>query len=269
MSRSLPLLLCAALIACSDTSERFPATGVVRGVDPASGQVLIEHDAIEGLMDAMTMSFDASEATAFETLAEGQIVEFVAVRDDRSFRATDFVVTGSIFAAADTGFENLARVGESAPAIALADEEGNLVSLDSLRGRVILLDFVYTSCPGPCPILSATHVSLQKRLERELRDRVHFVSVSLDPERDTPAARQSYAEAHGMDLDHWSLLGGDREAVDEVLEAYGVGSTRQEDGEIEHIVATFLIDGRGEIVQRYLGLEHTPAELHADIRRNL
>ena len=210
MKRSLLILSCAVLFGCSDAPERFPATGIVRGVDPESGQVLIEHDPIEGLMDAMTMSFDASSATAFETLAEGQLVEFVAVRDGKHFRATEFVVTGSIFAAPGNAFENLARVGEPAPEFALTDEQGKLVTLDSLRGRLILLDFVYTSCPGPCPVLSATHVSLQKRLEPDLRDRLHFISVSLDPEQDTPSARRSYAAAHGMDLTRWSLLAGDR-----------------------------------------------------------
>ena len=69
------------------------------------------------------------------------------------------------------------------------------------------MDFIYTSCPGPCPIQSGVHVRVQRDLPAQLHDRVHFVSISIDPERDDPAALRAYAETHGADLTGWSLDG--------------------------------------------------------------
>jgi protein SCO1/2 len=133
----------------------------------------------------------------------------------------------------------------------------------------VLLDFVYTRCPGPCPILTGTHVALQRSLPPELRERAWFVSISLDPRYDTPERLSEYARARGADLSGWSFVTGPVDAVDAVVRAYGVGRTRREDGQIEHVVATFLIDPEGRIAERYVGLEHGADELLRDLRRLL
>jgi protein SCO1/2 len=135
------------------------------------------------------------------------------------------------------------------------------------RGRVLLVDFVYTRCPGPCPILTSRHVSLQRALSPELRERTRFVSVSIDPEHDTPEALRVYAEARGADLAHWSFLTGPPEAVAAVVAAYGVGSLRQDDGTIDHIVATFIVDPEGRIAERFVGLEHDSETLLRALER--
>jgi protein SCO1/2 len=263
---AIAFLLAGAALACSEPPRRFPAQGIVRGVDAEAGQVLIEHEEIEGLMEAMIMSFDVADPAALEGLADGQTIDFVVIARGQRYRVDEIVVTGNTFAAAaGPGFEGLADVGERAPGFELVDQDGRTVSLASLRGDPVFLDFVYTSCPGPCPILTATHVSLQRALPTELRARIRFVSISLDPERDTPEALRSYAEVHGADLASWSFLTGTPDAVRPVVASYGVGSVRGEDGEIDHIVATFLIDAEGRIARRYLGLEHDTDELRADI----
>jgi protein SCO1/2 len=111
------------------------------------------------------------------------------------------------------------------------------------------------------------HVELQRSLAPELRARTRFVSITLDPERDRPEALRAYALARGADLSDWSFLTGSPEAVRAVVESYGVGTTRGPDGEIEHVVATFLIDAEGRIAERWLGLEHEPAELARALAR--
>ena len=156
---------------------------------------------------------------------------------------------------------------EIAPAFTLTDQEGAAFSLSDLAGKWVLLDFVYTHCPGPCPILTGIHADVQKALPSEVRERVHLVSISLDPARDTPAAMKTYALARGADLSDWSFLTGDASAIRQVLSDYGVGSGVQPNGEIEHLVITFLIDADGQIRKRYLGLEHTPESIAADLER--
>jgi protein SCO1/2 len=95
-------------------------------------------------------------------------------------------------------------------------------------------------------------------LPAPLRERVHFVSISIDPIRDTPMALRAYALARGVDLTGWSFLTGPPETVESVMKGYGVGSIRRPDGQIDHLVATFLIDTQGRIAQRFIGLEHEP-----------
>jgi len=252
----LAILLSGLCAACSEPSPRFPAEGIVRGVDRESGQILIAHGDIEGLMGAMTMSFDVARPELLEGLATGDAVEFVVVSDGSSYRVEELVVTGSTLEEArGPGFEGLAEVGVAAPGFELIDQDGRRVSLASLRGRALVLDFVFTNCPGPCPILTATHVTLQRRLAAEARGGVHFVSISLDPERDTPEALRAYAQAHGADLAAWSFLTGAPDTVHAVLRSYGVRSEQAEDGEIDHVVVTYVIGRDGRISRRYLGLE--------------
>ena len=133
----------------------------------------------------------------------------------------------------------------------------------------MLLDFVYTSCPGPCPILTGIHRQVREGLSAGDRAAVQLVSITLDPEHDTPAVLRAWASARRIEAQGWSFATGPAADVDAVVRAYGVGSVRQPNGEIEHTVATFLIDRDGRIARRYLGLTHEPAAIRADIERLL
>ena len=106
---------------------------------------------------------------------------------------------------------------------------------------------------------------VQRGLSTELRERTHFVSISIDPARDTHEDLVAYGEARGADLSHWSFLTGPPDEVAKIVRAYGVGTLPTQDGEIEHVLATFLIDPRGRIVRRYIGLDHEPDEIAADL----
>jgi protein SCO1/2 len=129
----------------------------------------------------------------------------------------------------------------------------------------VLLDFVYANCPGPCPILTGTHARTQKVLPPEVQPRVWFVSVTLDPERDTPEALRRYGKARGADLSNWSFLTGPKADVEQVIARYGVGKLPAANGEIQHVVVSFLIDPEGRIAKRYFGLEHHADDLARDL----
>ena len=161
----------------------------------------------------------------------------------------------------------LAARRDPAPAFALVDQAGRPVASDVLRGNVLLVDFVYTGCPGPCPILTSRHVTLQRKLSPELRSRTRFVSISLDPTRDTPEALRAYAEARGADLADWSFLTGETDAVAAVVKGFGVGTLRRDDGTIDHLVATFVVDDNGRIAEQFLGLEYETADLREALAR--
>lgn len=258
------MLLVLPLWACGErAAERgHAARGVVRDVLPAEGQVVIEHEEIPGLMPAMTMSFDVPDRALLATLARGQTIDFRVEHTQKSYRVIAATVTGEAGSAgAAGGFSDLAQARDPAPDFDLVDQNGGKLTLADLRGKRVVLDFIYTSCQGPCPMLTSAHVTLQRLLSPELRARTRFVSISLDPVRDTPMTLRAYGLARGADLTGWSFLTGPADAVAAVVQAYGVGSVRRPDGQIDHLVATFLIDGEGQIAQRFIGLEHEPEEL--------
>jgi len=256
--------LLLGLLACGPRVHQ--GHGVVREVDLASGQAVIEHEEIPGVMSAMTMSFDVPDAALLAKLSPGQLIEFDLEVTERSYRIVAARTEGSRGGAARSPSLASALVErDSAPGFSLVDQAGQRVSLGDLSGEILIVDFIFTRCPGPCPIMTARHVELQRLLSPELRERVHFVSISLDPAYDTPEVLAAYAKARGADLSNWSFLTGPEADVAEVIRRWGIGTLRAPDGNIDHALATFLVDGRGRITRRWLGLEQPVDQMRNEI----
>lgn len=262
-------LVAASLVLAACSRDRhYHARGVVQDVQPETGQILVAHEDIPGLMPAMTMNFDVRDRKLLETLGRGDAIDFEVEFTGKAYIVTSATVTGTGDASGGGGLGQVAPENDPAPPFQLTDQDGNPRSLEDFRGKVVLLDFIWTRCPGPCPILTGLHVDVQRKLPPELRAKTQLVSISLDPVRDTPAVMREYASKRGVDLANWSFLTGPPEQVDDVVKRYGVGSAKAPDGQIEHVVATFLISPSGQIERRYLGLEgHDPKELLRDIER--
>jgi protein SCO1/2 len=272
MRRAAAALAAATLalaLACGG-DETWDVSGVVREVHPAESQVKIEHAEIPGVMPAMTMSFDVADPAWLEGLAPGQYVEFRLLRRGGRYAivALDAPGTDDPAAAGHAGAapDALADADDAAPDFALTDQHGRPVALRDLRGGPVLLDFVFTRCPGPCPVLTGLHRDVRQGLAPAERARLRSVSVTLDPEHDTPEVLAAYARRRGLDTEGWSFLTGPADAVAAVVRAYGVGAIRNADGDIDHTVATFLIDAEGRIARRYLGLDHAPEAIRDDLR---
>ncbi len=262
----------ATLVAACDRVPHYPAHGIVRDVQPAIGQIVIEHEDIPGLMPAMTMNFEA-DPDLLAGVTPGQTIDFVVAFDGSSYRVTRIrdgagPNPGAERAAAPQ-LGAVAAVSEPAPDFALVDQDGGPLGLADLRGTAIVLDFPYTSCPGPCPILTSTLVTLQNLLPADVRARTRFVSITLDPEVDTPERLREYGLARGADLATWSFLTGPRNDVEAVVKRYGIGTLRNPDGTIGHLSVVFLIDPGGTIVRRYVGLPQKPEEIAADLAQVL
>jgi protein SCO1/2 len=259
--------LAALASACPRGVRVYDARGVVRDVQKEYAQLVIEHEDIEGLMPAMTMNFGVADPALLETLEPGDRIEFRLEVTPKSYRVLEAKVVGEEGGASGGGFGAAPADRDPAPAFRLTDQAGRPVALADLAGRVVLLDFVYTSCPGPCPILTGRHADVQRALAPELRAKTWFVSITLDPEHDTPERLAAYARARGADLANWSFLTGPPAEVDAVLAGYGVGRTRVAGDEIEHYVVTFLIDADGRIASRFVGTEDEPGSLVRAIER--
>ncbi len=270
MRRVLACVVATLAFACGSGDAGYPGGGIVRGVNAEEAQITIEHSEIVGLMPAMTMSFDVAAPELLEGLGEGDYVEFHLVREGEAFVIDAISRPGGMGEAGSSGGgtvvqDELAGVDEPAPDFTLTDQDGNELSLSSLRGQPVLLDFIFTRCPGPCPVLTGIHRDVREGLDDDAKALVRSVSVSLDPAYDTPEVLRGYAEARRLDTTGWSFVTGPVEEVEVVVAAYGVGSVREPDGNIVHTLATFLIDADGNIAERYLGVRHAPETIRADV----
>jgi len=154
------------------------------------------------------------------------------------------------------------REGAPAPPFSLIDHRGARVTAEDLRGAPAVMTFVYASCHDTCPVLLGRLLALEARQPGSAR----FLAVTLDPERDTPAALAGHAARWGMGP-RWHLLTGDPAAVRRLAEAHRVQWARRPDGEIAHENVVVLLDRAGRIAFTYRGLAHPESRIVADLGR--
>ncbi len=152
-----------------------------------------------------------------------------------------------------------------APPFALTAQDGRQVALADLRGKVVALAFIYTACPDICPLLTDKMARVQDELGAAFGAKVAFVSITLDPEHDTPAVLKDYAQAWGAKPGAWLFLTGSAAAVGDVTRRYGVFFRKNEDGSVDHTQLTSLIDAKGDIRVQYLGARFDPEEFRHDL----
>jgi protein SCO1/2 len=159
----------------------------------------------------------------------------------------------------------LPRIG-SAPALTLTSQDGAPLSLGELRGKVVLLTFIYTSCTDTCPLLTGKMAGLQQKLGPDFGERVRFLSVTVDPDRDTPDVLRAYGQRFQANPTGWAFLTGTPDEVAEVTGAYGIFVRKRPSGDVDHSFLTSLVDRSGTLRVQYIGARFDPDELLADLR---
>jgi protein SCO1 len=168
-------------------------------------------------------------------------------------------------AAAPVRAEALPDLGAAAP-FRLTTQDGALLALTELRGKVVLLAFIYASCKDVCLTETARMVRVQDGLGEDFGRRVHFLSVTLDPEADNGEVLRQHARRFGARLEGWAFLTGTPAQVRQVASDYGVVFRKTAPGEVEHNTLASLIDGAGHLRVQYLGTDFDPDEMVADLR---
>jgi protein SCO1 len=168
-------------------------------------------------------------------------------------------------AAHEAGGERRLPVLGPAPPFALTSQDAMPVALADFRGKAVTLSFIYTACPDICPTLTQKMVDVQDALGADFGAKIAFVSITLDPERDTPEVLKDYAQFWGARSEGWTFLTGSPEAVRDVTRRYGVFLLKKEDGSVEHSQLTSLVDAEGQMRVQYLGARFDPEEFRRDL----
>lgn len=161
--------------------------------------------------------------------------------------------------------ERLSKIGP-APGFTLTAQDGRQLSLNELRGKVVVVTFIFASCADACPLLTAKMAALQDDLGMDFGPRVFFVSITVDPERDTPEVLRGYAQAHGANLAGWAFLTGTSAEIREVARRYGIYYKKQARGDVDHTFLTSLVDQHGTLRVQYMGIRFDSDELLRDLQ---
>ena len=169
------------------------------------------------------------------------------------------------FAVADTS-SALPRIGKAA-SFSLTTQDNAQLKLTDLRGKVVAVTFIFTTCKDNCPVLTAKLVGVQRKLAADVSPHVAFVAISLTPKHDTPDVLKAYADAHNADLSHWSFLTGDAKQIQALAKQYGVFvKAKKSADDVDHGFLTSIIDRAGIIRVQYMGVRFEPNELLADLQ---
>ena len=154
----------------------------------------------------------------------------------------------------------------AAPDFALTNQDGERVSLADSSGTVRAVTFIYATCKDTCPLLTAKMALMQRKLGADFGKRVRFVSITVEPEVDTPAVLKAYAGKFDADPAGWSFLTGKSEEIQDVVRKYGAFAKRVKPGDVDHLFLTSLVDRKGVLRVQYLGYRFDADEMLRDLR---
>ncbi|MGD9906227.1 MAG: SCO family protein [Vicinamibacterales bacterium] len=274
--------LVVAMAACAAAPEpaarRFPLTGQLIAVQLDTGQLLVKHEAIPGYMDAMTMPFTVADRAAIRDRRPGDLITATLVVEGDGSRLEDLQVTGraplgdaAIPPPVALGVDVL-YPGDTPPDTGLTTHRGATISLADWQGSAVAVTFIYTRCPLPeyCPLLDRRFAAVQRLAadDDRLRGRVRLLSVSFDPDADTPQVLAAHAARLGAAAD-WHFATAPRAAVDRFAAAFGVNVIRETDGSITHNLRTAVLGPDGRLAAVHSGNDWTADDLVAELRHAL
>ncbi len=157
-------------------------------------------------------------------------------------------------------------VHTAVPDFKLTDQDGKPFQFAAARGKVILVTFVFTTCPDVCPLFTANFAAIQRALdEKEIKDYL-LLTITTDPERDSAKVLKDYAGRFKADFKHWSFLTGTRAELSKVWKTFGVNVTKTDSGQVQHTSFTTLIDRQGKRRVDYYGDKWQEKEVLKDIQ---
>jgi protein SCO1 len=263
-------------------AKRYPFTGRVVSIDAQAQDALIDGDAIPGFMDAMAMPYKVKPAATLNHLIPGDSISAEVVVVQSGAKNED--------ASPDYWLENVRTIshidptpaaapkslhtpapGEDVPDFSFTNQAGKKSSLKQYRSNVLLVTFIYTRCPFPdfCPRMSTNFAEIYNQLTTNpALSHAHLLSISFDPEHDTPKVLRDYgfsvAHTHDPSLfSHWEFAAPSAADLPKIAEFFAL-TVKPENGLITHNLSTVVIGPDGKIVKWYHGSDWQPSDLIKD-----
>ncbi|MEY2428648.1 MAG: hypothetical protein QOJ40_1533 [Verrucomicrobiota bacterium] len=256
--------------------QRFQVKGVIKELKADGKTVEIRHEEIPNYMPAMTMPFEARDPKELTGLKGGDAVSFrMTVTDtdvwiDQIRKLTppkpNELPSRSTFRFV-RDVEPL-QIGDPLPEYHFTNELGRAVSTSQFKGQALAITFIFTRCPLPnfCPLMSNNFGEAQKKLLAMSNGPTnwHLLTISFDPEFDTPVILKAYAQRYGADPKHWNFMTGDLIDITAISEQFGQMFWREE-GALSHNLRTAVVDAAGRVQKIFEGNKWTSEELVAEM----
>ena len=266
------LLALAAFVGCRGKSgapvkpEQYPVRGKIVSVDAANQRVTLDHEAIPGFMEAMTMDYRVDDPAVLGEVHPGdRITATLLVERDaagpKNLRLHNVVV----IAQARPDYKppvtyHVPQAGEAVPEFRLLNQDGKQIDVKQFRGKVVAMTFVYTRCTMAefCPRMSRNFADMDAELAKDpaLYGKTHLLSVSFDPKYDTPKVLRSYGggvtgKFTQEKFGHWDFAAPQGDELLNMEKWFDVGVTPGEQGSLQHSLATTIIGKDGRVVAFY------------------
>lgn len=255
-------------------------TGTVVAINAERGTLLVQHNEVPGVMAAMTMEFHVGPGD-LKVAREGLPIQAVMYQMSDGFWLErvwpldpvdkQIVENAARELRQDTvtrGSGAYREVGEDLPDFALYNQDGRAVRAAEFAGRQIMVNFIFTRCPDPtmCPAATMRMTQVQKLAREASVTNLELISITLDPEFDTPGVLRDYADARGIDTSNFSFLTGPEVAIKDLMTQLGVLAF-QDGPLVRHTISTVLINEDGRIIHRVDGKTWDPQDFVARMRR--
>lgn len=262
--------------AVAQTGKHYELDGVITAIDRAHQTLTVRHQAIAGFMPAMTMVYGLRDPKQMNQLKTGDSIHAgiqTPAKDD-VYLLDDVRVTGHGESA--SAEVTPLKINDRVPDVWMMNQDGVSTHLAGYRGKVLLVTFIYTRCPLPtaCPMISSHFAALHAQLSQDAQvlTRTHMLSITLDPEYDTPAVLRRYGMAYldnnHAGFSHWEFARTAPGDLEKLAHAFGL-EYRSEGRQITHTVRTLLISADGRLIESWNGSGWDPDAVAATIRRTV
>lgn len=268
--------------AAESSYKIYKLRGKVVSTNPATGEVTINHEAIPGFMEAMTMPYKLKDPNILSELHPGDVLtaDLLVSQESDADVFLDHIV---VVAQGKPDYKpatiyHVPEKGDAVPDFKLRNQDGRIIHLNQFRGKDLLITFIYTRCPLPnfCPLVTRNFANIDKQLSADpkLKGKTHLLCVSFDPEHDTPERLKAYGEQYiGSNAKtafaNWDFAVPDPAVLKEMAKFFDVGVTTEQDQTITHTLSTTLVGRDGKVVKFYPGNEWTPDQVVGDVKQSL
>jgi len=244
--------------------------------------VTLDHEAIPGFMEAMTMPYKLKDPSIVSELHPGdRITATILVQQDtggyHDAELDDIVIVAQAKPDYKPAVQyHVPSPGDAVPNFTLLNQSGRKINLEQFKGKVVVATFIYTRCPlaDYCPKMSRNFAEIDKALSVDpgLYARTHLLSISFDPKYDTPAVLRSYGGAYTgrytkETFAHWDFAAPSEKDLPGVTHFFNVGVTPGENNTLTHSLSTVVIGKDGKIAAWYPTNDWTPADLITEIKK--
>jgi protein SCO1/2 len=266
-----------AKLEVSPDAKRYELKGKVMAVNKAKQEITVAHDEVKDFMPAMTMDFKLKDDWAFADLNAGDMISATLVVDKDTYWLEGITISKAQSTINTTVANDQTKTpeqGEAVPDFQLVNQDNKKISLETFKGKYLVLTFIYTRCPLPdqCPLMSNNFAVIhnQMLMDKPLAEKVHLLTITFDTKYDTPKVMRSYGASRSGRFDKedfklWDFATGTENDIKQIAKFFGLLYDPQNDTFV-HSLRTAIITPDRKVHKVIRGNQWKPDEVIQELK---